>query len=118
MGDYANRVFAVVRRIPRGKVAVKELCAMPTLGRPFIDEALGRLDARVGLPRSGRISTHFAHVDDDRFQIEGRAGAVNRLPHQTPQTSKIRSMVSSRDAWEIVSLRYFSSISASRSFWT
>lgn len=37
------------------KAAVKELCAMPTLGRPFIDEALGRRDIRSWLVGNYRV---------------------------------------------------------------
>ena len=38
MGDYANRVFAVVRRIPRGKVAT-----------------YGQVARLAGMPRSARL---------------------------------------------------------------
>ena len=40
MGDYANRVFAVVRRIPRGKVAMlaAEVIAFDEEGRVLMEE--------------------------------------------------------------------------------
>ena len=48
MGDYANRVFAVVRRIPRGKVAT-----------------YGQVARLIGAPRTARYVGYALHANPE-----------------------------------------------------
>lgn len=48
------------------RAAVKELCDMPTLGRPFIDESLGRRSFRTWLVGSYRV---FYTYDDNALTV-------------------------------------------------
>lgn len=55
VGEVCRNPAAARQTYTSIKAAVKELCAMPTLGRPFIDEALGRRDIRSWLVGNYRV---------------------------------------------------------------
>ena len=55
VGEVCRNPAAAWQTYTSIKAAVKELCAMPTLGRPFIDEALGRRDIRSWLVGNYRV---------------------------------------------------------------
>lgn len=59
VGEVCRNPAAARQTYTSIKEAVKELCAMPTLGRPFIDEALGRRDIRSWLVGNYRVILHL-----------------------------------------------------------
>ena len=63
MGDYANRVFAVVRRIPRGKVAT-----------------YGQVARLAGMPRSARLVGYaMASCQDPTVPCHRVVGSTGKL---------------------------------------
>lgn len=56
----ARQIYASIKK------EVEELTAMPTLGRPFLDDALGRQDFRSWLAGSYRV---FYTFDDEALTV-------------------------------------------------
>lgn len=93
MGDYANRVFAVVRRIPRGKVAtygqVARLIGAPRTAR-YVGYALhanpepgtdpGCIPCHRVVFKDGRMATGFAFggPDEQRGMLAARGDRLRR----------------------------------------
>ena len=66
VGEVCRNPVAARQTYTSIKAAVKELCAMPTLGRPFIDESLSRRDIRSWLVGNYRV---FYTYDEDFLTV-------------------------------------------------
>ena len=66
MGEVCRNPVAARQTYESIKAAVADLCGMPTLGRPFVDETLGRRPFRSWLIGNYRV---FYTFDDEAVTV-------------------------------------------------